>query len=86
MKKCLSYLNKNIIVNFLILFISLFILELLFKITNGFKILDWSILRITLGLSIFCLFISYIEYFLSPKFYKYINTLIIISASLYAFW
>ena len=85
MKKCLSHLNKNIIVNFLILFILLFILELLFKITNGFKILDWSILRIILGLSIFCLFISYIEYFLNPKFYKYINTLIIISASLYAF-
>lgn len=85
MKKCLIYLNKNIIVNFLILFTLLFSLELIFKFTNDFKIIDWSILRIMLGISIFCLFISYIEYFIKPKFYKYINITIIVVASIYAF-
>ena len=85
MKNCLNKLNKNIIINFIIIFIFLFILELIFKMTNNFKIFDWSILRIILGVSIFSLFISYIDYFINPKYYKYINLFIIGLASIYAF-
>lgn len=79
------YINKNILHNFLINFVFLFILEIIFKIVNSFNLLDWSTLRISIFLLIISLIISNVEYFLPKIFSKIINIFIILVFSLYAY-
>jgi len=77
-------LNKNIFLNFLINFISIFLIEIIFKLINKFNLLDWSILRILLSSAIISFIISNIEYFINKKVIKYINCILIFIFTLYA--
>lgn len=80
-----KYINKNVLVNYLINFIMLLSLEILFKIVNGFNLIEWSLVRIILGVSILSLIIALIEYLLSKKIHKFINCFICFVVSIYAF-
>ena len=55
MKKILT---NNILKNYLILTISLFGIEMIFKAVENTSVLDWSSLRIFIGISIISLFLS----------------------------
>jgi hypothetical protein len=78
------HLNKNILVNFFINFISIFLIETIFKLVNKFSLLDWSILRILLSSLILSFIISNIEYFINKKIIKYINYVLIFIVTIYA--
>ena len=84
MKKITQYLNKNITTNFLIISLFSLMVEIIFKLTNNFKLMDWSFIRILLSVSILSAFVSYIEYFLKPKYYKKINITLIVIMAIYA--
>lgn len=78
------HINKNILLNFIINFTSLILLEIIFKIVNTFNILDWSILRIILSNIIISFIISSLEYFVNKKACKYINLIILFVFTIYA--
>lgn len=84
MKKITQYLNKNITTNFLIISLFSLMVEIIFKLSNNFKLMDWSFIRILLSVSILSAFVSYIEYFLKPKYYKKINITLIVVMAIYA--
>lgn len=79
-----KYINKNILLNFIINFISILLLEVIFKIVNFFNIIDWSSIRILLGIFIISLIISSTEYFIPKKLHKYINIFLILLLSIYS--
>jgi len=83
-KRIKNHINKTLIFNFLFNFILLFLVEIIFKIVNYFKIIDWSSLRIIISTIIISLIISIIEYFIPRKIHKYINCIVVFVASLYA--
>jgi len=78
------HLNKNIFLNFLINFISIFLIEIIFKLVNKFSLLDWSILRILLSSAIISFVISSIEYFINKKIIKYVNLSLILIFTIYS--
>ena len=79
-----KYINKNILINFIINLVSLTLVEIIFKLVNGFYIIDWSMLRILISNSIISLSISLIEYLIPKYIHKYINSLFALIISLYA--
>ena len=79
-----KYVNKNILYNSLVNFIFLILVEVIFKITNYFKLLDWSIVRIIISSFIISFLLASIEYFIPKKNHKYINIFIIFICSFYA--
>ena len=84
MKKITQYLNKNITTNFIVLSIFSLMVEIIFKFTNNFNIIDWSFIRIILSVFTLSTIVSYIEYFINPKYYKIINISLIVTMSIYA--
>lgn len=77
--------NKNI-KNFLILFISLFLSEIIFRFINYYNILDWATLRIIISILLVSLLFSFIESFIRNNFInKIINFIVIAFTSIYAF-
>ena len=78
------YINKNILLNTIINFILLIIIEIIFKITNFFNLLDWSSIRILLSSFIISFLIASIEYFIPKRVHKYINIIFIFICSIYA--
>ncbi|MBQ3021357.1 MAG: LTA synthase family protein [Bacilli bacterium] len=79
-----KYMNKNVLLNFLINFILLFILEVIFKLVNFFNIIDWSSIRIIIGIIIISFVISSLEYLIPKKLHKYINIIFIFICSIYS--
>lgn len=79
-----KYINKNIILNTIINFIFMILIEIIFKIVNFFNLIDISSIRIILGSFIISFIISSIEYFIPKKLHKYINILFIFVCSFYS--
>ena len=79
-----KYINKNILLNTIINFILLFLIEVIFKLTNHFNLLDYSIIRIIISNIIISIILSNIEYFINKKIHKYINIVFIFICSFYA--
>ena len=79
-----DFMNKNILLNFIINFVFILMVEVVFKIVNKFSILDWSSLRIILSTILLSMIISGIEYFVPKKIHKFINIIILFIISIYA--
>ena len=79
-----KYINKNIILNTIINFTFMILIEIIFKIVNFFNLIDISSIRIILGSFIISFIISSIEYFIPKKLHKYINMLFIFICSFYS--
>ena len=79
-----KYINKNILLNTLINFTFLIILELIFKIVNFYSLIDYSSIRILLSSFIISFIIGNIEYFINKKIHKYINIIFIFICSIYS--
>ena len=79
-----DFMNKNILLNFIINFVFILMVETVFKIVNKFNILDWSSLRIILSTILLSMIISGIEYFVPKKIHKFINIIILFIVSIYA--
>lgn len=79
-----DFMNKNILLNFIINFVFILMVETVFKIVNKFNILDWSSLRIILSTILLSMIISGIEYFVPKKIHKFINIIILFIISIYA--
>lgn len=79
-----KYINKNIILNTIINFTFMILIEIIFKIVNFFNLIDISSIRIILGSFIISFIISSIEYFIPKKLHKYINILFIFICSFYS--
>ncbi len=79
-----DFMNKNILLNFIINFVFILMVEVIFKIVNKFNILDWSSLRIILSTILLSMIISGIEYFVPKKIHKFINIIILFIISIYA--
>ena len=79
-----KYINKNIILNTIISFTFMILIEIIFKIVNFFNLIDISSIRIILGSFIISFIISSIEYFIPKKLHKYINILFIFVCSFYS--
>lgn len=79
-----KYVNKNILVNTIINFICLILLEIIFKIVNFFNIIDYSMIRIIISSFIISFIISNIEYFINKKIHKFVNIIFIFIVSIYA--
>ena len=80
-----KYVNKNVLLNFIVNFLSLLLIELIFKLVNNLSLLDWSFIRIIISSSIISLFIALIEYLIPKKVHKFINCILIFIVSFYAF-
>lgn len=77
--------NRNIR-NFLILFILLFLTEILFKFISNYRIIDWSTLRIFISTFLIAFLVSFIESFIKKDIINKIITFIVIAfASIYSF-
>ena len=81
MKKILT---NNILKNYLILTISLFGIEMIFKAVENTSVLDWSSLRIFIGISIISLFLSILLSFCKKWIANILTFLIVIIATIYA--
>lgn len=81
MKKILT--NK-ITKNFLLLLVTLFGIEMIFKAVVDMSVLDWSTLRIFIGISIISLIISLVMSFCKKWIANIIMFLVVIIASVYA--
>lgn len=79
-----KYVNKNILVNTIINFICLILLEIIFKIVNFFNIIDYSMIRIIISSFIISFIISNIEYLINKKIHKFVNIIFIFIVSIYA--
>lgn len=79
-----KYINKNIILNTIINFTFMILIEIIFKIVNFFNLIDISSIRIILGSLIISFIISSLEYFIPKKLHKYINILFIFICSFYS--
>lgn len=78
-----KYINKNILLNTIINFSLLIIVEVIFKITNFFSLIDWASIRIIVSSLIISFIIANIEYFIPKKIHKYINISLIFVCSFY---
>ncbi|MBQ8472439.1 MAG: sulfatase-like hydrolase/transferase [Bacilli bacterium] len=77
-------IKNKFIYNITILSISIFLIEMLFKIVNNKNIFDLSSLRILASSVIISLIISYIELFIKDKLVPKINILVIFVISIYS--
>ena len=70
--------------NFLALFVSLSLIEVIFRVVSNFPLLDYSVIRILLGITIMSGILSFILSFTNQKIRNVCTYLIIIIASVYA--
>ena len=78
------FYNK-VLKNYLVMVLTIFIAELLFKYVEGVKIIDWSTLRIFLGTSFISLLISLLSSFLPRILNNFLCFLFALFFSIYTF-
>lgn len=83
MKKVLKIWQNNFGRNFIILFGSFMILELEFRLISMLNLLEYSFLRVSLGVAIIAFIIAFIEKKLPNIVAKIINSFLIFIASIY---
>lgn len=83
-KKIRKLWNNRILQNYLLLMISFFIIEIIFRVIEQMPILHYASLRILLGLSILALFFGYILSFLPKIVAKIGNILIVFIVTIYS--
>lgn len=76
--------TNKVLKNYLIMLVCLFGIEMIFKAVEKMTVIDWSTLRIFLGISIISLFLSIIMSFCKKWIANIIMFFIIILASIYA--
>lgn len=79
-----KYMNKNILLNTIINFIFLILIEIIFKIVNFYNLIDYSSIRILISSFLLSFIIGNLEYFINKKLHKYINIVLIFISSIYA--
>ena len=79
-----KYINKNILLNTIINFIFLILIEIIFKIVNFYNLIDYSSIRILISSLLLGFIIGNLEYFINKKLHKYINIVLIFISSIYA--
>ena len=79
-----KYINKNILLNTIINFIFLILIEIIFKIVNFYNLIDYSSIRILISSFLLSFIIGNLEYFINKKLHKYINIILIFISSIYA--
>jgi len=80
-----KYINKEILKETIILTTILFFIEAIFRIFLAYPILDWSIVRIMLGLAILSLFINILLSFLKKNWIKRtVHIILILISTVYA--
>ena len=79
-----KYTNKNILLNTIINFIFLILIEIIFKIVNFYNLIDYSSIRILISSFLLSFIIGNLEYFINKKLHKYINIVLIFISSIYA--
>ena len=82
-KKIRKLLSNRVINNFLVLFLSFFLIELIFRLLDELPIFTVASIRIILGISILALFLAYITSFFPRIVNKVINLLIVFAFSIY---
>ena len=82
-KKIRKLLSNRVINNFLVLFLSFFLIELIFRLLDELPIFTVASIRIILGISILALFLAYITSFFPRIVNKVINLLIVLAFSIY---
>lgn len=79
-----KYINKNILLNTIINFTFLILIEIIFKIVNFYNLIDYSSIRILIYSFLLSFIIGNLEYFINKKLHKYINIVLIFISSIYA--
>ena len=79
-----KFIKNKFLIDFLILFIPLFIVEVLFRVISGYKVWDLSLLRIGIGLAFISTIITFITASLNNILTRIIQFIIIVLASGYA--
>ncbi|MFR5856915.1 MAG: LTA synthase family protein [Bacilli bacterium] len=79
-------LNNNLVKNYFILTISLFSLEISFRLISGISIFNIALLRIFIGISIISLIVSFILSWMSKKHSKYFVIFIFLACTIYTFF
>ena len=79
-----KYINKNILLNTIINFTFLILIEIIFKIVNFYNLIDYSSIRILISSFLLSFIIGNLEYFINKKLHKYINIILIFISSIYA--
>ena len=82
--KHVSYFYKFLF-NYLLMFINIFIAEIIFRVLSGFSMFEWSFLRIFVGLNIISIIFSLIFSLFKFKFSKVINVIVTFLFCLYTF-
>lgn len=77
-------LQNRIAKNYLLLFLSLFLIEIIFKVVLEMPILDWSILRIFVGINIISMVLSVLFSFVGRIGSNILSFIAVVIASLYA--
>ena len=83
-KKIRKLWNNRILKNYVLLMVSILIIEINFRINEQVPIIHYSSVRILLGLSILALFFSYLLSFLLKIIAKVGNILLVLIASIYS--
>ena len=78
------FLSNSYVKSYLVLVISLFAIELIFKAISGASIIDWSILRIFLGINILSALLAFFISFVNDIARKIILAVIIFIAATYS--
>ncbi|MBE6160707.1 MAG: hypothetical protein E7158_00595 [Firmicutes bacterium] len=78
------FFTNKVLKNYLILIVSLFGIEMIFKAVEGMPILNWSTLRIFTGLSIISLFLSVIMSYCKKWISNIILFIVIIVSTIYS--
>ena len=77
------FLNKTLR-NFLAFFSTLFLIEMIFRVVSKFPLLDYSVIRIAIGITILSSILSVILSFTNKKVRNVCTILLIVIASIYA--
>ena len=79
-----SIIKDNSIMNFILMTITLFLIEIIFRIMNGFAIFDYATLRIFISVCLFSLIITFISNLFKRRWLRNtINLLFVFVYSLY---
>lgn len=84
MNKIYKILENKFLKNYIILFISLMLIEVIFRIISALPFNDWAVLRIFIGVNIISLLIASICYFCNELINKIVMILITFTFSFYS--
>ena len=84
MKKFLKYLNNNFIRTYLLLILSLFTEEMIFRAISGLSLFTYASLRIFIFLNIISCLLAYLLNFTRPLFRKIATSIIIFAGCVYS--